>query len=134
MKSSYKSLALAILLLVVSETLTEIKEESINGLCPLSYDKCQKFHDDLKQHVDRITLAHRRKVFDVISSDKFIRKYPVMKKILKLPVSDLKKSIIFLSGIGCTTIQISHILQSEKHSVSTMRSSCRRHIASIFKH
>ena len=86
------------------------------------------------QFAGQIVAAHRKKIYNVISSEKFIGAYPVMKKIVKLPVSNLKKSIIFLAGIGCTTLEISHILQREKCSVSTMRSTCRQYIVDIFRH
>lgn len=134
MKTSYKSLALAILLNVVCETLTEITEDPIRILSPLTGSDYKQFHNDLMRQIAKVVAAHRKKIYDVISSEKFIRTYPVMKKIMRLPVSNLKKSIIFLAGIGCTTLEISHILQSEKCSVSTMRSTCRQYIAEIFRH
>lgn len=127
-------MALAILLDVVCETLTEVTEDPVRILSPLTGSDFGQFRRDLIRQVAKITIAHRKKIYDVISSEQFIRTYPVMKKVLALPVSNLKKSIIFLAGIGCTTAEISHILQCEKCSVSTMRSTSRRYIANIFKH
>ena len=134
MKKTYKSMALAILMDVVSKTLTEIMEDTLIKLSPLDFTNCADFYRMLKRRFASIVVSHRQEIYDILSSAEFISKYPVMKKILKLPVSKLKKSIIFLSGIGCTTLEISHILQCEKRSVSTMRSSCRHYISSIFKH
>lgn len=134
MKSYNKKVALAILLAVVSETLTDVIDEKIARMSPLMFTSFQKFQRDLKRMIAEIVSTHRRKIYDELSSESFIRKYPVMKKVLKLPVSNMKKSIIFLSGIGCTTAEISHILQCEKCSVSAMRSACRHHISEIFRH
>lgn len=134
MKRSYKSVALAILMTVVSETLTEIMDDVPDQLSLLDFGNYAEFNRRIKRLFASIVADHRTKVYNIFGSAEFVKRYPVLKKIQKLPVSNLKKSIIFLSGIGCTTLEISHILQCEKHSVSTMRSTCRRYIANIFKH
>lgn len=134
MRNTYKSMALSILMSVVSKTLTETMETTILQSFPWDFANSTEFYRKLKRMFASIVVTHRKEVYKTLCSDDFIRKYPVMKKVLKLPVSDLKKSIIFLSGIGCTTQEISHILQCEKRSVSTMRSTCKKHISNIFKH
>ena len=131
---TYKSLAMAILMAVVSETLTETMDKAETELLPYLFGDAKTFHETLKQVLVEEVAQHRRKIYTVLCSEEFVSEYPVMKKVLKLPVSNLKKSIIFLSGVGCTTLEISHILQCEKSSVSVMRSNSRRLISDIFKH
>lgn len=134
MKSIIKKAALAALSSIVSKTLSEIKGLSISVLSPSHYQDYPAYKSAMEERIRLVTDSHRKKVFETICSDNLCRKYPVMKKIIKLPCSDMTKCIIFLAGIGCTTTEISNILMSEKHSISTMRSKCRNYIADIFKH
>lgn len=134
MDSSYKSKALALLMPVVSETLTDVVENPVKTLSPLTSTTYGDFQRDLKRLLAKIVIAHRNKIYTMLSSAEFAAEYPEMAMILRLPVSNLRKSIIFLTGIGCTTEEISHILQSEKSSVSVMRSTSRCYIAEIFSH
>lgn len=133
MKINYLS-ALASLLPVVSETLSEISRLPAAALSPDDYKNYTAYKANVDKKVREITEKHRQKIFDTIFSVEFVGRYPVLKKVLKLPVSELNRSVIFLAGIGCTTQQISDILQSDRHSVSTMRSSNRKNIADIFRH
>ena len=130
----YKSLALAMLMTVVSETLSEIMERATTELSPYEITDSVMFHRKLKKILIEEVAKHRKKIYAVLSSAEFVNEYPVMKKVLKLPVSNLKKSIIFLAGIGCTTLEISQILQSDKGSVAVMRSTTKPYITKIFKH
>ena len=109
MKNSYKTAALAALLPVVSITLSEIKGMSISVLSPSYYQDYLAYKSAIEEQIRIKTDLHRKKVFETICSDGFRRKYPVMKRILKLPGSDMSKCIIFLAGIGCTTEEISCI-------------------------
>jgi hypothetical protein len=134
MELSYKSKALALLMPVVSETLTKVVENPVKTLSPLTSTTYGDFQRDLTRLFATIVTDHRKKIYAMLSSAEFAEEYPEMTLILKLPVSNLRKSIIFLTGIGCTTEEISHILQSEKSSVSVMRSTSRCYIAEIFSH
>lgn len=131
---TYKSLALAILMTVVSETLSELMEKVETELPHCNIKDLIVFHKKLKKMLVEEVARHRKKIYDVLSSAEFVREYPVMKKVMKLPVSNLKKSIIFLAGIGCTTLEISRILQCDKGSAAVMRSTSKSLIVEIFKH
>lgn len=131
---TYKSLALAILMTVVSETLSELMERVETELSPYDIKDLIVFHKKLKKILVEEVVRHRKKIYSTLSSAEIVSEYPVMKKVMKLPVSNLKKSIIFLAGIGCTTLEISHILQCDKGSAAVMRSTSKSYIIDIFKH
>ena len=90
MKPIIKKTALAALSSIVSKTLSEIKGLSISVLSPSHYQDYPAYKSAMEERIRLVTDSHRKKVFETICSDNLCRKYPVMKKIIKLD----RKSVV----------------------------------------
>ena len=65
---TYKSLALAILMTVVSETLSELMEKVETELPHCNIKDLIVFHKKLKKMLVEEVARHRKKIYDVLSS------------------------------------------------------------------
>ena len=68
----------------------------------------------------------RRKIYGVMCSDDFLQKFPEFRNIMKLELSDFRRTVLFMLTLGMSVEDISKILLSNRESIMTVRSYLRR--------
>lgn len=125
--------AKAMLLPAVMRTLATIAEKAMDPPEPKTIAEYAEERKQAKNEVTALIDIHREKVYNILISAAFIDRFPQMKQIMLLKkTSQLTQCVIMLSGLGMTTKEISDLLLSDKHSVSTMRSNTRKIRKDIF--
>lgn len=115
----YVTEAKAMLLPVVMHTMNTIVAKAMDPPEPKTIAKYVEERKQAKNDVTALIEIHREKVYNILISAAFIDRFPQMKQIM-------------LSGLGMTTKEISDLMLSDKHSVSTMRSNTRKIRKDIF--
>ena len=118
---------------VVMHTMNTIVAKAMDPPEPKTIAKYVEERKQAKNDVTALIEIHREKVYNILISAAFIDRFPQMKQIMLLKkTSPLAQCVIMLSGLGMTTKEISDLMLSDKHSVSTMRSNTRKIRKDIF--
>ena len=75
---------------------------------------------------------HRGAIYNALTSDPMVHQYPIIKKIIDLPYSDMDKTVIFMIGIGLNPYDVAKMLISDKRTIMTIRSRRKKDINAIF--
>lgn len=74
----------------------------------------------------------REDIFTILSSAKFVRRFPKMKQIIKIEGSAFEKEVILLTGLGIDPDDVASLLQTNRSSITSIRSKRKEDIDMIF--
>lgn len=92
----------------------------INPQCPNDFIICIDLL--LKEHEEKT----RRKIYEVMCSEGFLKEFPEFRSIMKLGLSEFKQTVLFILALNINIDDISKILLSNRESIMTVRSYLKR--------
>lgn len=121
----------AMLCSVVACTLAEIADLARN--LPREKDTRGASYISFSDRAIRtIAMEHRHKIYSVISSPAFKKKYPQMKRIEGFKCSEFVKIVIMMIVSGFDNNEIARFLLADKQTINSTRSKRKKEISEAF--